>query len=236
MSERDDTEGETLAQFKNSFFYGSRSNLNVKFLADLSDEDAGRFVAEMLEAVSRLLDDEDSSHLVARFVAWQRDAYQSHLEGKARFTYDEGPFAALSKPLSESRVALLTSSGHFVSGDDPEPFGVKAMTQEEAEGRISEFLKTEPSLSVIPFDTPGDALEVRHGGYPIDAVRADHQVALPLGHLVALAAAGVIGEASPRAYSFVGATSQLRLREKVAPEWAERLRADEVDAVLLIPV
>ncbi len=236
MSDIGDSGGETLAQFKNSFFYGSRSNLNVKFLADLSADEAGRFVAEMLGAVSRLLDDDDSSPLVARFVEWQRDAYQGHLEGKARFTYDEGPFAALSKPLNESRVALLTSSGHFISGDDPEPFGVEAMTQQEAESRIAEFLKTEPSLSTIPLDTPGDALHVRHGGYPIDAVRADHQVALPLEHLAALAEAGLIGEVSPRAYSFVGATSQLRLRDKVAPEWAERLRADEVDAVLLIPV
>ncbi len=124
----------------------------MKFLADLSAEDAGRFVAEMLGAVSDLLDDEDSSPLVARFVEWQRDAYHGHLEGKARFTYDEGPFAALSKSLSESQVALLTSSGHFVAGDDPEPFGVEAMTQAEAESRIAEFLKTEPSLSTIPLE------------------------------------------------------------------------------------
>ena len=64
----------------------------------------------------------------------------------------------------------------------------------------------------------------------------DHQVALPLGHLRALADDGTIGEVAETAYSFVGATSQVRLRRDVAPAWAERLRDDEIDAVLLVPV
>ena len=34
----------TFEEFKNSFFYGDRSNLNFKFLADLSDEQAGLFL------------------------------------------------------------------------------------------------------------------------------------------------------------------------------------------------
>lgn len=167
---------------------------------------------------------------------WQERAYASHLDAKARFRYDDVPHAPLQKPLSESRVALVTSSGHFVDGDDPRPLGVDDMTQGEAEARVSEFLRAEPTLSTIPIDTdPGD-LRVRHGGYPVGGARLDHNVALPLRPLLDLAADGVIGELSPRAYSFVGATSQLRLRDTVAAAWAETMLADDVDAVLLVPV
>lgn len=35
-------------------------------------------------------------------------------------------------------------------------------------------------------------------------------------------------------YSFTGATSQTRLREQVASQWAERFQADGVDACLLV--
>lgn len=227
---------ESLAEFKDSFFYGSRSDLNVKFLADLSTDEATEFVAEMLDLIGRVLDDGDVGPLVGRFVEWQRRAYAGHLDRKAKFAYDDTPFTPLVRPLSESRVALITSSGHFVEGDDPQPFGVPAMTQAEAEARITEFLRAEPTLSRIPVDVAPERLRARHGGYPIASVLADHQVALPLGHLRAAAQHGLIGELAPDAYSFVGAASQLKLREKVAPAWAEMLHAAEVDVVLLVPV
>jgi D-proline reductase (dithiol) PrdB len=227
---------ESLAEFKDSFFYGSRSDLNVKFLADLSPDEAGDFFAEMLASIGRVLDDGDVEPLIGRFIEWQRRAYAGHLDRKAKFAYDDTPFTLLTRPLAESRVALISSSGHFVDGDDPQPFGEPAMTQAEAEARISEFLRAEPTLSTIPVDTAPEQLRARHGGYPIAAVHADHQVALPLEHLRAAQARGLFRELAPDAYSFVGAASQLRLRDKVAPTWTEMLRAAEVDLVLLVPV
>jgi len=184
----------TLKDFSDSFFYGSRSNLDFKFLADLSDTET------------------------------------------AAFAYDDVPFSILTTPLAQSRVALVTSSGHFVAGDDPKPFGVEQMTQIEAEARIGEFIRAEPTLSHVPVETPADQLRVRHGGYPIDAALIDHNVTLPLRAMRELQHDGIIGELAADAYSFVGATSQLKLRERVAPLWADELRAAQVDAVLLVPV
>lgn len=227
---------ETLEEFKNSFFYGSRSNLNAKFLASLGPTQAADVIAELIGTIDDVLDRGDPAALAERFIASQQRAYQPTPGEAARFSYDDTPFAPLAKPLAESRVALLTSSGHFVAGDDPEPFGVVGMTQAEAEARISEFLREAPTLSSIPADTAAGDLRVRHGGYPVAAVAADHQVALPLGHLRHLAEQGRIGELADRAYSFVGAAAQLRLRDHVAPDWAHRLRSDEVDLVLLVPV
>jgi len=161
------------------------------------------------------------------------DAYTR--EDTSRWTYDSGPFASLRKPLSESRLLLLTSSGHFVEGDDPEPFGVPHMTQEEAVARINDFLREAPVLSVVPRDTDPGALRVRHGGYDVRSVRRDPNVAFPRDLLVEAEATGRIGTLAPEILSFPGATAQGRLRQ-VLPEWLERVRGADVDLALLVPV
>ncbi|WP_395160224.1 glycine/sarcosine/betaine reductase selenoprotein B family protein [Ilumatobacter sp.] len=227
---------ETLAEFKDSFFYGSRSNLNAKFLASLTSDEAGDVVADLFAGVSQLLDDGDAAALIGRFISAQQRAYAPRDGVTDRFSYDDQVFVPLSKPVSESRIALVTSSGHFVDGDDPQPFGVVDMTQAEAEARIGEFLRESPTLSSIPTDVAATDIRVRHGGYPIDAVRSDHQVALPIGHLRTLADRGRIGEMVNPVYSFVGAAAQLRLRNQVAPAWADMLRDHDVDLALLVPV
>ncbi len=229
---------ETTHQLRQSFFYGSRSDLNFKFLKDLDDREFGTFLSELLGAVSELSDSGDPDPVIDVAYRWQIEAYRGHLGDPDDFPhrYADTPFARLDKPLADSRVGLITSSGHFVDGDDPRPFGEENMSQAEAEARIGEFLKVAPELSSIPMDTPGQNLVVRHGGYPVQAVAADHQVALPLGHLRTLAEEGVIGETAPSAYSFVGAASQVRLKKQVAAEWAQRMHDEEIDVVLLVPV
>ena len=123
-----------------------------------------------------------------------------------------------------------------MAGDDPEPLGVPEMSQQEAEDRISEFLRATPDLSVIDRGSPARELRVRHGGYDIRSVTKDHNVALPRDRLAEAAADGRIGEVSDRLYSFVGAAAQGRLRKQAAPEWVSQLQRDAVDAVLLVPV
>ena len=229
---------ETLDALRRSFFYGTRSNLNVKFLKDLDDTEFGDLLEELFAATAATADDGNADRVTDVMYRWQVRAYSGHLGDPAQFPHrhDDVPIAQLTKPLSDSRVALLTSSGHFVAGDDPEPLGVVGMTQEEAEARIGEFMREAPALSEIPIDTPPEQLRVRHGGYPVESVTADHQVALPLGHLRSLAAEGAIGEVASTAYSFVGAASQGRIRKDVGPAWAQRLADDGADAVLLVPV
>jgi hypothetical protein len=131
---------------------------------------------------------------------------------------------------------LVTSSGHFVEGQDPEPFGVKGMTSEEASARIVDFFRVEPELSVIPMDTPMENLHVLHGGYDIRSAQADPNVVLPLERLRELSDEGVIGELSPQAFSFIGTTSQRRLLKLVGSEWVERIQGQGVDGVILVPV
>ena len=147
---------ETFAEFKDSFSYGSRNNLDAKFLVNLDEADASAFFEELIEQASEVADgtDDRARAMATFFMKWQM---QGNL-APGRYEYDDAPFAELTKPLSDSKVALLTSSGHFVDGDDPEPFGVKNMTQAEAVDRVQEFLKEAPSLSFIPPGTAADQL------------------------------------------------------------------------------
>lgn len=228
----DEPHAETLEEFKNSFSYGSRSDLNFKFLKELSAADAGSFIQELLWKLGDTLDDGDLDRVIAHILQGQARVYA----GAGRFIYENAPFTPLTKPLSELRLALLTTSGHFVEGDDPNPFGIEHMTQPEAVTRISEFLRDEPKLSQIPVDTPPEMLCVRHPGYDIRGGQADPNVNFPIELLREMQAEGKIGELFPLAYSFVGATSQIRLQKHSGPEWVRMFQENHIDAVLMVPV
>lgn len=226
------TQPETFEEFKNSFAYGSRTDLNFKFLKSLPVEDAAQFFQDLLWKLGDSFNDGQFDRVVDHVHQWQITAYA----GAGHWAYTEGPFRPLQKPIGASRLALITSSGHFVEGNDPQPFEIKNMTQKEAIERINEFIKAEPQLSSIPIDTPQEKLRVRHGGYDIRATQADANVAIPLQILLELAQAGHIGALAPEAYSFVGACSQVRLNKQTGPQWVEMLQQQAIDMALLVPV
>ena len=223
---------ETFEEFKNSFSYGSRSDMNFKFLKGLPEADAARFLQELLWKLGDSLNDGNMDRIAAHILAGQAQAYA----GAGRFAYDEAPFTPLSRPVSELRLALVTSSGHFLAGDDPRPFGIENMTQEEAQARITEFSKEEPKLSEIPLGTPAEMLRVRHPGYDVRAAQADPNVNFPITRLREMQSEGNIGELFPVAYSFVGTTSQIRLQKHVGPEWVRMFQKNAIDAVVMVPV
>lgn len=223
---------ESFEEFKNSFSYGSRSDMNFKFLKNLPEEDASRFFRELLWKLGDAIDSGDFGHIIEHIIQTQALAYA----GPGRFPYQTGPFTPVTKPLSELHLALFTSSGHFVEGDDPRPFGIENLTQQEAEARIDDFLKEEPQLSTIPLETPVDKLRVRHGGYDIGGALADPNVNFPITRLKELQQEGHLRQLHSSAYSFVGACSQLRLLNHTAPAWARFLKEQQIEAVLLVPV
>jgi D-proline reductase (dithiol) PrdB len=222
---------ESFEQFKKSFSYGSRNDLSFKFLANLPDAEAAKFLQGLLQKLGDAYDDVDFGRIWEHVIQGQVQGYSSKVE----WTYPEGPFQPLKKPLSRSRLVLLTSSGHFVEGDDPQPLGVKNMTQEEAVQRVKEFLKEEPKLSAIPIDTPRERLRVRHGGYDIRGALRDPNVVFPLERLREMKKEGRVEELAPQAYSFVGACAQLRLLKEAGPQWVAMLKQQSVDAAFLVP-
>ncbi len=63
----------------------------------------------------------------------------------------------------------------------------------------------------------------------------DLNVVLPLERLAEMAECGKIGSLAARHYSFMGATDPAEM-ENEAAQVAGMLKADQVDAVLLVPV
>lgn len=229
----DNPHQETFEDYKDSFSYGSRPDLNFKFMKAMTEADGAQYVQDLLWKIGDALNAGDLEVLREHIIQGQTDAYMS---GEPRWVYDEGDFTPLTKPIAESRLALLTSSGHFVKGDDPKPFGIENLTQEDSIPMIDDFLKTPPTLSALPIETPPEDITVRHPGYDIRGAAIDHNVNFPLKPLRQLADEGVIGEFYDTAYTFVGACSQLQLRSKIAPEWAQMFKDNQVDLAILVPV
>ncbi|MBT8198807.1 MAG: hypothetical protein HKO87_08470 [Acidimicrobiia bacterium] len=190
----------------------------------------------MFEIIGDSYDHGRLTDVIDHVVDWQARAYAPAPDAKRTWVYEDGPFTHPSMPLAGSRVALLTSSGHFPTDADPQPFGVENMTQAEAEDRISEFLKAKPELTAIPVTATADELAVRHGGYDVTSADLDHNVTFPIDVLRDLETEGVIGELHHDAYSFVGAAAQRRIIKESGPEWAQLMLDAEIDVVLLVPV
>lgn len=134
------------------------------------------------------------------------------------------PWSPLRKPLAASRLALVTSAGFVVPGQEP--------FSEEIRGGDASFRE-------IPNDADVATLRESHRSQSFDhtGIRSDPNLAFPLDRLRELAAAGRIGSLNHRHLSFMGSiTAPGRLTRDTAPEAARRLAEDGVDAVLLVPV
>jgi len=129
------------------------------------------------------------------------------------------PWTPPAKPLRECRVGLVGSGGVYRSG------------------QVAFHHRDDISLRVVDTSAPVSDLRTSHFAYDQTAARTDPNVVFPVDTLRSLAAEGVIGELSPRAYAFMGGIySARRVRGTVAPEISRRLAADQVDLALLVPV
>jgi D-proline reductase (dithiol) PrdB len=122
------------------------------------------------------------------------------------------------KPLAERRVAIVSSAGLTVRGD-----------------RV--FRGRDPDYRAIPAETAANDLLCSHISINFDrnGFQEDWNVVFPLDRLNELAAEGVIGSVAAMHYSFMGATDPVQMVDG-AREVAGKLKADNVDAVLLTSV
>ena len=120
--------------------------------------------------------------------------------------------------LSQRRVAIVSSAGLVVRGEEP-------------------FRGRDPDYRVIPGETKPEDLLISHISINFDRTgfQEDRNVVFPLDRLNELAAEGAIGSVGQTHYSFMGATDPVQM-EPYAREVAGRLKQDGVDAVILSPV
>jgi D-proline reductase (dithiol) PrdB len=225
---------ESLEGFLQSFAYGARNDLLFKFLHPrngLKEQGGAEFFRRLLELLGEAFDTGDYAEVMEHCVSAQIQGYTPAPNAKPLWAYDDTPWATLARPLSESRLALISAGGLFVTGDDPLP---DEPSQSQSIPRIDEFLRMEPTLSEIPLNVDRNALRVRHPGYDIRGTERDHNVVFPIDRLLEAKRSGLVGEIAETNYSFVGATSQLRLKKHAAPAWAQMLIERGVDAALLV--
>ena len=129
----------------------------------------------------------------------------------------DAPWAPLTKPLKDCRLALLSSGGFYVEGQ--EPFG-----------------ESDVSYRLIPKETRLSDLRIYHHGYRDADADRDPNCVFPLARLRELEAAGVLGGLADVAISFVTLYSARRELQDRAPKIVAELRGLGAEAALLVPV
>ena len=132
-------------------------------------------------------------------------------------TYDDTPLLP-GKRLNERRVAIISTAGLHKRGDRP-------------------FRPGDGSYRVIPAETAANELVMSHISVNFDRTgfQQDLNVVFPIDRLRELLADGAVGSMAALHYSFMGAYPP-DAAEPHARHLAGLLKADKVDAVLLVPV
>lgn len=137
---------------------------------------------------------------------------------------DPVPWIPLRAPLSECRVALVSSAGFILPGQDPFDASISG---------------GDWSFREIPDDACVSTLIESHRSESFDhsGIRRDPNLAFPVDRLRELVRSGRVGKANRRHISFMGSIpAPGRLVSETAPDAARRLVSDNVDVALLVPV
>ncbi len=122
----------------------------------------------------------------------------------------------VTKELKDMRVALASAAGIHLKTDK----------------RFN--LAGDTSYREIPGDVKPEEMMVSHGGYDNGDVNKDINCMFPITRLQELAAEGFIKEVAPMHFGFMGGGGdQDAFRNVTGPEIAQKLKDEQVDAVVL---
>lgn len=153
-----------------------------------------------------------------------RRIVNSWIDGEPEY---EPVWTPLSKPLSEARVALLSSGGIALKGD--RPF--------DQEGERDNPWWGDPSFRTLPAGTTAKDVEIYHLHINPEHANRDLNVMLPLERLAELRDAGEIDAVAETHYATMGYVLDAEeLLTETAPAIARQLQAEEVDILVLAPV
>lgn len=137
---------------------------------------------------------------------------------------DEIPWTPFEKPLSESCLAVVSTAGFYLEGDDP--FDVDSM-------------RGDPSFRTIASDCDVKRLRIAHTHYAHARVDEDINVLFPVDRLGELVEANVLGRLAPNFFSFgfMGTLTRevIGRPDGSAHRLVRELKAGDVDCVLLVP-
>ena len=133
-------------------------------------------------------------------------------------TFESTPWVGDGLPLSERRIAIVSTAGLQRRGDHP-------------------FAADAADYRVLPGDSTAADIVMSHMSLEYDRTgfQQDLDVVFPINRLWEFAAEGIIGSLADFHYSVMGATEGKDMMQS-ADQIAGMLKQDQVDAVLLVPV
>ena len=136
------------------------------------------------------------------------------------------PWTPLSKPLSECKVAMISSGGIAMKND--KPFDQDGERQNPWWG--------DPSFRTIPKTASANDVDIYHLHIRPDYARRDINCLLPIHRLEELAQNGEIGSVAETHYSIMGYLLQPEeMLEKSVPAIIQGLKDEHIDVVILVP-
>ena len=134
--------------------------------------------------------------------------------------YGTTPNTPLKKPLNECNIALITTAGFYINGQEL-------------------YVNGDCSYREIPNTIQTNELKVGHKSVAYDKsdTKTDANLVFPIDRFRELENEGNIGSLNHRHFSFMGSISKpRRLITESAPEVAQMLKDDGVDVAFLTPV
>lgn len=137
---------------------------------------------------------------------------------------DAPPLTRISKPIHESKIAVVTTSGLHLDTD--KPFSTF-------------FASSDCSFRKIETDINRSRIKISHTSKEFDrsGVNLDLNIVLPIDRLKELVSSNKLGAVADCHYSFMGSLPRVgNLKRKTAKEVAKLMLEENVDIVLLTPV
>jgi D-proline reductase (dithiol) PrdB len=162
----------------------------------------------------------DDAGLQEKFDEWIGFIERSHHGSNPRVN-DGSAFTPLTMPLSEARVALVTTAGAHL--DSQEPFHV-------------ETVAGDPTHRILPDDLDTADLRFTHTHYDTSSAQNDPNCVFPIDRLHELVERGRIGQASPVHIGMMGFNPDPSpIQDELAPRVAGILADAEVDVAIMVP-
>ena len=185
----------------------------LKYIARQPEEDVVQFLNGLFNLAVEAKDRGDWTGVEELLEGWEETLTRRLTPP---ISYDSSPWTPFTKRLTDARLAVLTTGGIYLDGQ--EPFDVNG----------------DWSYRAIPKDTPRERFRVAHTHYDTTGVAEDVNCVFPIEHLRAMEQEGLIGSIAEISYSFMGyIPDPTGLINDTAPEVAWKLREDGVEGVVI---
>lgn len=172
----------------------------------------------------------DLSQFQAAYEKWAEESLPDFRAGKIEKVMrnypfvmpDDIPWTPYTGNAAEQTFVLVTSGGLYLNDSQP------AFDTESIHG--------DPSIREIPKSVRQEQIGIAHAHYDHSLAEQDIDIIFPIHRLIELEQEGAIGKLVDIHYSYSYVNNVVPLVTETVPKMISQIKADGVDAVLLVPV